>query len=242
MSTVYSRARQFARWVYAGVGFIVRGSATSDPSTDPSISSGSGAPTEAEPDGSVYFRKDGSVTTTLYVRVSSAWVAVPCTDAELAALAGLTSAANKVPYFTGSGTAGLLDMNPDHHVFATVAVADAPGGATGAALTLALKRLDNSTAVASARQVLIVAKTNQYEGGQSDGSPTFGTATTGSIIASGSGYALVETDATGAFACTVTNATDETLYFSASTPNGCSDKTKACVVVGSNSDGATWSA
>ena len=42
--------------------------------TSPTVTSGSGAPSAAEPNGSVYLRTNGTSASTLYVRVSSAWV------------------------------------------------------------------------------------------------------------------------------------------------------------------------
>lgn len=156
---------------------------------------------------------------------------------------GNVTAAGAITGTTVTASTGFAGRQlTDDLVKATVAVADATGGAADAALTLTLKQADGSTAITTARQVYLFCTATQYSP-TIDTSPTFGSATVGSIIASGSGWALVKTSAAGAFACTLTNATDETLYVSASTPPaGVSLIADSTVVLGSNSDAVTWSA
>lgn len=143
----------------------------------------------------------------------------------------------------GTLSADTIDLS-DAFVKAAVAVANATGHVAGAALTLQLYQSDGTTAVSSARQVIIVASATRHAPFPAmEASLTFGTATEGSIVSSGAGWALVETSTAGAFACTATNTKHETLYFSVlNATGGASSGSKQCAVIGSNSDDATWSA
>lgn len=198
-------------------------------------------------DVTLLFSVDGSTVIALPVLKSSTGGGAGLLLGSLAALttSAKTSAVAAINEVDANADAAMtrVEAYQDQLVVAQVAVGDAPGGATDASLTLQLKKAHNgSSNVGSARQVLIQVGVNEYAPQFTmEGSVTFSTATIGSIIASGTGWALVQTDASGAFACTVVNSDDETRYFWAASPGRVSDPSTRCVVVSSNSDGATWS-
>ena len=67
ISAVYENLRKAS----ASVGIAVKSTADADVTAAPTISSGAGAPTSAEPNGSVYLRTDGSDP--LYARSGGSW-------------------------------------------------------------------------------------------------------------------------------------------------------------------------
>jgi len=126
---------------------------------------------------------------------------------------------------------------------AVVAAADASGGSTDSALTVDLEDL-NGNALAKEGIVKVTVTGTEYSGEEAlISTATFATATKGSILASGNGWAVVKCDANGQFACTLANSADETDYVSASTPDGGVDAlADAVVVVGCVPDDVTWAA
>jgi hypothetical protein len=61
----------------AALGYIVKSSAGQDPAVAPTVTSGSGAPTATEPNGSIYLRTNGTTADeAIYARIGGSWVAM----------------------------------------------------------------------------------------------------------------------------------------------------------------------
>lgn len=70
------------RKALAAVGLGVRPAATTADADVPTVTSGTGAPSAAEPNGSLYMRTNGSNgDDSLYMRIGGSWVAMKCQTA-----------------------------------------------------------------------------------------------------------------------------------------------------------------
>lgn len=124
------------------------------------------------------------------------------------------------------------------------AVITVPDSASGVATVLATVQVNDlaGAPIAHVVDVLVYGSTVQYGGHLSPNTNvTFSLATAGAILATGAGWAVVQTNATGGFACTITNAVDEGVWFSVcSVIGGSATLAQGAIVRGCIPDLATW--
>lgn len=140
------------------------------------------------------------------------------------------------PYVSVSG-----DFINPRLVQAVLTVTGGSGGATAGTLDLDIQTLNGSN-VAVAKQVIIKASLSAANPQALVSTVTFASASLGSIVATGNGYAVVLTDATGNFACVPSDSADETVHFFVESAPGVAVAGQGCVVVESVADTATWAA
>lgn len=139
--------RQAFRSALSMVGIEIRPSADTE---GPTITSGTGAPTAAEPDGSSYLRTNGAAASTQYLRVSGAWVAASALNStSLPEFAGITtddglilpslvwSAPDNIPFFVATRACRVK------RITARVLVAGTDAGA----VTVVLRKVPTGTAI-----------------------------------------------------------------------------------------------
>lgn len=139
------------------------------------------------------------------------------------------------PAFESVGGLGL-------DILDVVLAAASPGaGVDTTTITADLKELSGAPS-ARVGMFRIIASVVQFGGMAAlQGHVTWSLATKGSIMATGGGWAVVQTDASGQFACTITNASHETVWFAAaSIDGGCSVTTMGVVVRGCSPISVAW--
>jgi hypothetical protein len=61
----------------AALGYVVKSTASQDPTVAPTVTSGTGVPATTEPNGSIFLRTDGAnADQAIYARIAGSWVAM----------------------------------------------------------------------------------------------------------------------------------------------------------------------